>query len=278
LSNRRPIQFLNWLLATLVLCVPLTAHGQEWLAPRERHTWASFPVGSWKEVQVTTTSRLDESERTSTSITLTRSLLESVDDKGCLLRVEVTVEVDGKRFAAEPKTVRQLFGQPTLTGDRVGVQELTIEGQKFSAEVYRYVTQEDGRLTVTTVYSTPGCPPYVLRRHTVCTNEAGTMRHFETLFEVTSLSTEVEVLGQTMRAWNVRMVHTQGEDRSTIEEVHCAGIPDGVVSRVSRRQDKTGKLLEESKLELLGYDAGPPAGSSQQSGRRGFFQRRRRSP
>ena len=121
-------------------------------------------------------------------------------------------------------------------------------------------------------------PHHVLEAQDGAAVAAMCSRHFETLVEVTSLTAEVQVLGEKMSAWHVRMVHTQADDRSTIEEVHCPGIPDGVVSRVSKRQDKTGRLLEESKLEILGYEVPPSPSDSAQSARRGLFSRRRRTP
>lgn len=267
-----------FLASILLPLLPGVSSGQDWVVPREQHAWARFPAGSWKEVRVTTRAYSESGEPMSPSVMTTRSVLEEVDEKGFTLRVEVTVSVNGKEFKAEPRQVRQLFGEPPDAASRVGAEPLMVGPDKIETQVHRWVVEQDGTRTVTNVHLSPGCRPYVLKRHTVATNSAGTVRQFESLVEVTRLSDEIQVLGETRPAWHVRTVQHENDDQTKIEETHCPGIPDGVVRRSSKRYDKTGRLLEESDLELLSYHIAPTTDEQLRMGRRTWLPRRRRQP
>ncbi|MCO6454538.1 MAG: hypothetical protein J5I93_04400 [Pirellulaceae bacterium] len=262
----------------LLTLLPAATGGQDWVVPREQHAWARFPAGSWKQVRVTTRAYSEAGEPMSPSVMTTRSVLEEVDEKGFTLRVEVTVSVNGKEFKAEPHMVRQLFGEPPDAASRVGTEPLIVGQDTIDTQVHRWVVEQDGTRTVTNVHLSPGCPPYVLKRHTLATNAAGTVRQFESLVEVTRLSDEIQVLGENRPAWHVRTVQHEKDDQTTIEETHCPGVPDGVVRRWSKRYDRTGRLLEESELELLSYHIAPATDEQLRMGRRTWLPRRRRQP
>ena len=98
--------------------------------PREIHPWGRFEAGAWKIVRATSEGVGGTAEVLTTD---TRTTLEGLDEKSVTLRVEVLVEVAGKRFRAEPQTIRQgVYGEPP--GDNamvvdLGEQKLTVQGR-----------------------------------------------------------------------------------------------------------------------------------------------------
>jgi hypothetical protein len=73
-------------------------HAQE--HPFAQHPWAKFGVGSWKQVRARNESLNDAGRVVSTSITDTRTTLIGVTDSEYTIRIDVSVEVAGKRFHA----------------------------------------------------------------------------------------------------------------------------------------------------------------------------------
>ena len=88
-----------------------------------RHAWDRFGIGSWKLVRVYTETLGENGDVESVSIADTKTTLDRADEEGFVLRVEATVEVAGKRFMAEPKTIA--YGDHgELQGQKVEVKKL----------------------------------------------------------------------------------------------------------------------------------------------------------
>ena len=101
----------------LVVCgvlffgLTLTAAGQDF------HPWTHFEVGSWKQVRVVTESLDVQGNVESVNNNDTKTTLTQRESTSYTLKVEVTVEVAGRRFQSEPKAVKQglhgeSLGQP----------------------------------------------------------------------------------------------------------------------------------------------------------------------
>ena len=88
---------------------------------REHHPWGSFEPGAWKLVQVVTES-FDEGEKLAT-VTVTKTTLNEVTAASVNLLVEVSVDLAGRQFDAEPQAVRQSFNGE-LASEEMKVTEL----------------------------------------------------------------------------------------------------------------------------------------------------------
>ena len=73
------------------------------------HPWGRFAARAWKLVRVVTETLDERGQVVSTSTADTRTTLVGLDDDGVTLEVQACVEVAGKRFQAEPQTVKQGF-------------------------------------------------------------------------------------------------------------------------------------------------------------------------
>jgi hypothetical protein len=262
--------------AGLALCAE-RADGQQWVPPRHQHAWGSFPVGSWKRVRVTTTEYTAGGGVASKSTTTTRSELEAADDKGFTLRVKVTVEVAGRRFESQAKPVHQSYGSRPNASTKVSTRRITIGDRTLHVDVHRWTVKGGNRVITHTVYLTPGCSPYVVKRHSRAASVEQDLLQFETWVDVTQLNAVTQILGVRQRVWHVRTVQEHDKQRTTIQEVHCMDVPGAVVSHKSESRDKTGTLVQSSSLELVEYRVTPASAASAASASRGrLFSRRRR--
>ena len=76
---------------------------------KAHHPWGQFKPGAWKVVRVVAESLDEKGVVTSTSSTETKTTLLKVEKDGITLGIEVEVEVAGKIFRPEPRTVKQSF-------------------------------------------------------------------------------------------------------------------------------------------------------------------------
>src|SRR3990167_7403034 len=73
------------------------------------HPWGLFDPGAWKTVRVVTETLDERGQVVSTSTTDSKTTLVDIDNDGVTLEIQASMEVAGKRFEAEPQTVKQGF-------------------------------------------------------------------------------------------------------------------------------------------------------------------------
>ena len=223
----------------------------------DRHAWAQFGVGSWKLVRVYTETLSESGDVASVSITETKTTLDQVDEKGYALKVEVTVEVAGKRFQAEPKYVAYGYH------GELGPMLLAIEGEATKS--------------ISTVEYTNAVAPYFLKCTTESINSETQTPNYHSVVEVIAVDMPEKVLTEVKSAAHVKTIETfeNGSSKVTLE-VHCDSVPGGVVSHTSRQVGADHRVTR-STLELLDYEALSKAPEDERStkARRGLFQRRR---
>src|SRR5438309_7264647 len=77
--------------------------------PPEHHPWGRFPVGSWKQVRITSETLDDKGQVVSITTTDTKTTLQAVDAASYTLRTDATVDVASRLITAAPQTVRHGF-------------------------------------------------------------------------------------------------------------------------------------------------------------------------
>jgi hypothetical protein len=249
----------------------------------DKHTWAQFGVGSWKLVRVYTETLGESGQVESVSITETKATLDKADEMGYALKVEVTVEVAGKRFQAEPKYVAYGY-HGELQGQAVDVKQLgsghaEICGHKYATGSHRIVIDGDTTQSVSTLEYSDTVSPYFLKRTTESIDKETKARNYHSLVEVVAVDMPEKVLTEIKSAAHVRTVETFGNGTSKITiEVHCESVPGGVVSHTSKQLNAEGKITQRSTLDLIDYAviAKDPDGKEPILGRRRLFQGRRR--
>ena len=132
----RPTVFRILTLAAMLGSVPLWGMADETDLPAKLHPWGSFHPGAWKTVRVVAETLNEQGQVVSTSTTDTKTTLVDIDSSGVTLEIQACMEVAGKRFEAEPQTVKQGF-HGELLGPNLKLKEPTdgevaIAGQKIA--------------------------------------------------------------------------------------------------------------------------------------------------
>ena len=260
---------------SLVLTISLALVGsdagaQTIVIPREHHAWGRFMPGAWTKVRKWMEELDEKGNVKSASTTETKTTLVGVDETGCTLQLEVTVEVAGKRFVAQPRQVRVEFDGGNASNRaglrKVGEKAWDLGGKPIKcATLEATVTSDDTRVASRLEYC-DSVPPFVLRRETVTTNADGKQVLEQTTMEVIAVEMPQKVLTELKSGAHIRTVQKQKNGSTFTLEVVCLEVPGGVVSHTSKDSDAAGKLVRRSTLELLDYGVAGPAETAPRSG------------
>ena len=261
----------------------------------DQHSWARFGVGSWTLVR-DFEETLDQGKVQSVNITETKTTLARADADGYTLKVEVTVEVAGRRFQADPKELTygyngEVNGQ-VLTSKELGEARVNIAGVEYSTLKRQVVFKKENLHSVSTTYYSANVSPHTLRRTTVATDPKTNQSVYRADIEVFAIEMPQRVLTETKPTSHVRKVETylQGERKVTIE-ILCDSVPGGTVAHTMKQSNRDGAIEKRSTLTLTDYQviakpATPaktlPAGAATAAppptaARRGLLRRRRKS-
>jgi len=262
------------LMCSLLVCLyPAVCPGQATGITRKHHPWGRFEPGAWKLVHVLTES-FDENE-TLKSTTETRSILEAIEKDGATLRIEVTVKVGGKRFKAEPQSVKQGFHGELVSQELkqtdLGSGEVVIQGQAIPCKILQLELAGPANKTVTKIYYSDTVEPYVLKRESVKTDLESKVPLSETTVNVVALDVPRRILGGIAATAHVKAVHKHAKGTTTTLAVTSMDVPGGVICHTSKQLDESGRLIRRSSLEMIDY------GLDVQRDRVGLFHRRRPS-
>jgi len=234
-----------------VVCAAETA------IPSQHHCWGRFKPGSWKTVRVRSENLDPSGNVASSSITETTTTVTGIDESGYTLRVDVVVEVAGRRYASEPKITRFGFsgeqsGQ-SVTVRSVGEDEFFVSDRMVPCQVREVVINGDDSKRVTQLHYNSKVAPHVLRRKTVATkvNEGGT--NYSSNVETIAVDMPHRVLTEMKTVSFNRTVVEHAGGKSITIEVQCMDVPGGIVSHTSKELDKSGNVVRRSTLELVDY-------------------------
>lgn len=221
--------------------------------PREIHPWGRFEAGAWKIVRATSESVGGTGEVLTTD---TRTALEGVDEKSVSLRVEVMVEVAGKRFRAEPQTIRQgVYGEPLGDHTQVvdlGEQILTVQGREFACRVAEVRVQGSAARLNSKIFYTAAGSAMVLRRESVKTDLEGRILE-ELTAETVSVDIPCKVGSAMFSGCQIRTEQKFPGGTSTTLAVFVREIPGGMVCQTTKEFDEAGRLVRRTSFELLDY-------------------------
>ncbi len=194
-------------------------------------------------MRVVTETLNEQGQVVSTSTTDTKTILVDLDNDGVTLEIQACIEVAGKRFRAEPQTIKQGF-HGELVGPNLRVKdptdaEMTIEGQKIPCKLQQLESVVSNGQTVTKIYYSTTVAPYILKRESVTFDLEGKKELSRTTVEVTALNMPVEVLGEMKNVSQVKTVHQSASGTVTTWADVLPEVPGGVVGNSSKETDKT---------------------------------------
>jgi primosomal replication protein N len=191
------------------------------------------------------------------SMTETKTTLSEVRAADCTVQVEIAVEVAGKRFQAQTKTMRIGYNGDT-NGDRAQAKQVGTEVVQFGLSSARCALVQmeldaQGQSLASRLWYSPKVSPYVLKRETWSTNDEGEATLPRTEMEVIAVGMPYRVLGELKEVAYVRTKETHVAGSSLTLEVFCEDVPGGVVAHASKDLDQDGRVIRRSSLHLLGY-------------------------
>lgn len=254
----------RWILPVLVAVVmatcPGTVRGKPTSIGKEHHPWGHFEPGAWKLVRVVTETLDEEGVVTSTS-TETKTTLLKIEEDGITLGIEVTVEVAGKRFEAEPKCVKQGFhgeiASPDIKIGQARDAQLTIEGRNIPCRTQKIERSDASNKTVTNVYFSDKVRPRIIKRESITSDPKGKTKTSETTVTVVALDMPCKVLAEMKSSALMKTINKHAKGVVSTWALICRDVPGGVVEFWSKEVDGNGQLLSRSTLELLNYGLEP---------------------
>jgi hypothetical protein len=230
--------------------------------PARLHPWGLFEPGAWKTVHVVTETLNDRGQVVSTCTTDTKTTLMDIDTEGVTLEIRACLEVAGKRFEAEPQTIKQGFHGvmvgPGLKTYSPTDGEAAIEGRKIPCQIQQFDSAAPNGITTTTIYYSITVPPFVLKRTSTITDPEGKNVLSETTVEVIALNMPLTVRGETRNGIKMRTVrkNANGGALTAWSDV-LPEVPGGVVGDSTKEIDKSGRLIRRSTLNLMAYGTVP---------------------
>lgn len=220
----------------------------------DHHPWARFGEGTSVEVEITTESLDADGNVTTTSTTRRKTTLLSVSDDHVSLRVENTVEVAGRRFEADPQTLKLgLHGEPIDEGvehrsDDMMTGSVTIEGVNYACRIEHFEATVQGAVTVTKVYYSADVAPYILRTETITTDPQSNARLSERTMEVVALGVAYPWQSGLIPVALRRSVHTHGNGTTKTFSWYSPEIPGGVAASATSELNGEGRVVRRSWL------------------------------
>jgi hypothetical protein len=256
---RRLSFFTQILLLTIGLASAVHA-AQETSLPAKLHPWGQFEPGARKVVLVKTETLDELGHVVGTSVAETITTLLDVNHDGVTLEVDPCVEVVGKHFEAEPQIVKQgfhgeLISPNTKISDPIDGQ-IVVGTRTIPCKVQQVESTTSNGKIVTHLYYSPTIAPYLFKRESIITDQEGVVVS-ETTMEVTSLEMPWNVLGDSRNVFDTKTVQRTPKGTITTIAKISPEIPGGVVNHSSKEEDKNGRVVRRSTLELTDYDTEP---------------------
>ncbi len=241
---------------------PTTAT-EEFAFPVEHHLWAKFPIGSWREIEVTTET-FDESGKVfGRSVTTQRETLKALAEDGYVLETQATVDVSGKQIVGPVNTrvLRLLTDRSGVifSSTRSGDEILVIDEMPDKCQVWDILYNEETQNLRDRIYYSADQFPHVLRRETYAMAEnlpPGT----------TPRETSNVIARHVPFAKNDRIMScvcensTRLRDKGSIHNLRMLSpeIPGGEVQTWSTDYNAAGQPNRWSILKLLDYGVNSP--------------------
>lgn len=273
-AHVRPSVFRILAIATIVGLAPTGGVAQETGVSAKLHPWGLFDPGAWKTVHVVTETFDEQGQRVSLCESDTKTTLVDIDNDGVTLETQACMEVAGKRFLAEPQSVRQGFhGEmlgPNLTLGASTDGEVVIQKRKIPCKVQQLESVVPNGKTVTTIYYSATVAPFVLKRESVTTDSEGKNVLCETTVDVVgfNLPLGVKIRGEPRNGIRTKTVRKSESGTTTTWADILPGVPGGVVGDTSKELDKAGRLVRRTTLVLIDYSTDPEQDQSGLFGRK----------
>ena len=238
-ANMRSRVLRTLTLAVVLGLLPGGILAQEAGIPAKLHPWGRFEPGAWKLVQVVTETLDEQGQVVSTSTTDSKTTLVDVDGEGVTLEIQACMEVAGKRFEAEPQTIKQAFygdvAVPNLKPKEPVDGHVTIEDRQVACKVLQFEVAGPTGKTATSISYSPTLAPYVLKRESISSNAEGKEVLNDTRVDVLAFDMPVRVFGAIKSGSHMRTICKSPKGTVTTLAVVCPRCPAAWSATVLRK-------------------------------------------
>lgn len=271
--------------AAVVLCGPESSPGesttqQQALSARDLNVWGRFGAGTWKRVRIITETLNEKGGVVDTTLTETKTTLVRADSHQLALRIDATVDVAGKRFESQPKTIEcGYYGESTTDlaePKLLGTEMVTIEGRRVPCQIRQVVTGTGQQKQLVRLFLSDDVEPFVLKRETIALKDDGSSPSDQkTTAEVIGLDLPYHVLHGIKPAAFERTIQHTSKGTNVSLDVTCFDVPGAIVARASNELDEKGHVVRRSMLELIDYQIVSDDGDKDSTGNMQRFYSRR---
>jgi hypothetical protein len=225
--------------------------------PMEHHCWGRFEPGAWQQSRTVTETLDEQGNVVSLATTEQKTTLVAVEKDEVTLRIESTVEVGGKKFAAPVQVVSQgahgeVVGRNIETED-LGSEPARVDGQPIVCRVKRFVIADHEDQKTVKVYYSPTVAPYVIRRETVVTGRRARRAARRTAVEVVALEMPHKVFAEIVPTTHTKTVQENEKGSTVAFAVHAHDVPGEIVTCSTKEVDADGQLVRRSTTEIVDF-------------------------
>ncbi len=242
------------------------AQAENWKYPAEHHPWARFPVGAWREIEVTTETFDEDNKIFGSSVTTQREILKAVAEDTYVIDVQATVDVSGKRIQGpwNTRVLRLATDRPgaIFSSTRQADHLLALPMGAVSCQVWEVRSSDESNNLMDRVYYSPEVYPHVLARNVIEQTENSPIE-MAPLDAVVTLARSLpqNFEGRILECVSQQTVRRRDKGSSQIISVLSSEIPGGELTTQSTDFDSAGRRIRWSVQKLIGYGTSGGAGS-----------------
>lgn len=235
---------------------------QVFLIDPDQHVWSRFPVGSWREIQITTETSGSDGTSLGRSVTTQIEKLKSVTGDRYALDVQATINVVGKRVVGQwmtrvLNTATDEAGQ-VLESHRLTDEFLDLPAGEVECQVWDVVYTQDSRTLVDHIYFAPDEFPHVLRRETAAASvEEGGLGPVLQTESIVARDVPFTVAGKTWLCTCQQIVQRETKGSTVRIAMLSPAVPGGEVAVWLTDFDTEGRRSRWSHQELVSFGEQP---------------------
>lgn len=256
---------------------PVPKENSHNLSFKKQHPWATFTPGAWKTVRIVSESFDKEGKSHETSLTDTKSTLESLTNKGIQLQIEVCLWLPGRRLDPKPQSVEQGYHGEVGNFEKEVIKELkpvelTIAGKVIPCKVCKITLTEPKTDRVRTIklFYNEKVAPYLLRRESEIRDAKKKISLAKTTMAVNSLNMPWESCGKLFSVAVAQTATVTPKESMTSLTFLSTEVPGLVVYEATKEIDSEGKTIRRSVSRMTDFNT-----SLETEKRPGILKRRR---
>jgi hypothetical protein len=230
----------------------------DWNLPAENHPWARFPIGAWREIEITTETFDESGKLFGRSVTTQKEILKAVTEDNYVIDVQATVDVSGKRIEG-PWNTRVL----RLSTDRAGAifsttrqadHSMALSIGTVSCQVWEVEYNDENRTLVDRIYYSSEIFPHVLARNVIEQSEASPVEAAP-LDSITTVARSVpySLEGKILDCVSQQTVKRREKGNSQTMVLLSSEVPGAEIEAQSTDFDSSGRRIRWSVQKLLNH-------------------------